>query len=368
MLERVKTLVLKERYQKGDRDFLGISLEGEELTNTDLVGANFNGANFNGIKLDKVNFQNTSLREADFTETKIIEVDFGAADLSGARFPNSFNERFNYTMNLIKEVSKNLRKICFSLIIISLYIAFTLSHIEDQHLFIKHTQIELPIVNVKIPSLCFLYPAQLVILAILGTLIHIGIKGNWFPLDLEKAHLEEMDLKKYNFRGANLNDANLEKAMLCWVDFRGAKMERSKCSGAIFSCSQLNGAFLNFAKLMKTTFLSAKLRDAYLIKTDLTDANLINVDFSGAKIYLTNFSGVDLRAAKFDGASLISANLKGAKNLTVEQLAKAETLYGSQLEQDLFEQLRERYPYLLEKPRYKDKDHKSDEKKLYIEQ
>jgi hypothetical protein len=47
---------------------------------------------------------------------------------------------------------------------------------------------------------------------------------------------------------------------------------------------------------------------------------------------------------------LWGANLEGAKNLTVEQLSTVKTLYDAHLDPPLLEQIRRRYPHLLEKP------------------
>lgn len=107
-----------------------------------------------------------SLHGKNSRSTKISEMDHGSFNSSGKEPPNHIVERFNHTYKLVGEVALNLQKICLILIVVSVYIAFTLSHIEDQHLFIKHTPIQLPIINVKMPSLFFLLPAQLTMLII----------------------------------------------------------------------------------------------------------------------------------------------------------------------------------------------------------
>jgi hypothetical protein len=52
-----------------------------------------------------------------------------------------------------------------------------------------------------------------------------------------------------------------------------------------------------------------------------------------------------LEEAKFEGA-----NLEGAKNLTIDQLSKAKTLYDTKIDDQLLIPLKEKYPALFEKP------------------
>jgi uncharacterized protein YjbI with pentapeptide repeats len=146
----ISTIGLEECGNGGEDNTSGKSLEEGKLTEADFPEANLNELSF----ID------------DLSSAKIAETDFGSFNLAGKELPNFLSERFNYTIELISEVAKNMQKICLILIVVSVYIAFTISHIEDQHLFIKHTQIQLPIINVKMSSLFFLLPAQLTMLII----------------------------------------------------------------------------------------------------------------------------------------------------------------------------------------------------------
>jgi hypothetical protein len=48
---------------------------------------------------------------------------------------------------------------------------------------------------------------------------------------------------------------------------------------------------------------------------------------------------------------LQGAILWGVKYLTIEQLSKAKTLYKAELDPELMEQVKEKYPRLLERPK-----------------
>ena len=67
-------------------------------------------------------------------------------------------------------------------------------------------------------------------------------------------------------------------------------------------------------------------------------------------------SDCDLTSADLNGANLRNANLSGAnltqvKNLSINQLYLVKTLYEAELDLELMEQVKERYPHLLEEPK-----------------
>ena len=59
--------------------------------------------------------------------------------------------------------------------------------------------------------------------------------------------------------------------------------------------------------------------------------------------------------AYFDEAYLYEADLTGAKNLTIDQISKAKTLYKTKLDAGILEQVNKFCPHLLEKPKEADK-------------
>jgi uncharacterized protein YjbI with pentapeptide repeats len=119
-----------------------------------------------------------------------------------------------------------------------------------------------------------------------------------------------------NLRGANLGSANLIGANLFHANLRGANLT------------------------------NAKLMHSYLNSADLTKAKLKRADLTYADLSSTHLS-----AANLEGANLQEANLVGARNLTIEQLSNVKTLYQAKLDDELMEQVKEKYPHLLEKPK-----------------
>ena len=95
------------------------------------------------------------------------------------------------------------------------------------------------------------------------------------------------------------------------------------------------------ANLKGANLKGANLREAYLEKANLTEAYLEKA----------NLKKANLREANLREAHLEKANLRGATNLTIDQLSTVKTLYKVVgLDSTLFEQVRENYPHLLEKP------------------
>ena len=121
-----------------------------------------------------------------------------------------------------------------------------------------------------------------------------GLIPDNIPADLQRAHLDHMDLTNSNLSGANLSSANL-------------------------SGSNLSGANLTNANLTV-----AHLNDTYLLHADLLDANLSNSDLSGSDFWRTNLSGADLSDANLSNSDLRRTQLKNAKWQNVYSLEKAD--------------------------------------------
>jgi uncharacterized protein YjbI with pentapeptide repeats len=110
---------------------------------------------------------------------------------------------------------------------------------------------------------------------------------------------------------------------------------------------------LDEAKLIGTDLIGAKLNRASLDAANLIGADLSGSDFGRAFLDRANLIGANLRDANLRGATVRWATLRGAKNLDVQQLCKALTLYEAELDQEHKELILRDYSHLLEDP---DKD------------
>ncbi|HII90789.1 MAG TPA: pentapeptide repeat-containing protein [Methanosarcina sp.] len=151
-------------------------------------------------------------------------------------------------------------------------------------------------------------------------------------LDLSSSYLGWISLRKVNLAGANLQWANLYGSGL-----QGANFERAILEEVIFEDANLKGTNFQGAKLGLSDF-----KKASLIEAVFKEADLVGADFTEA----------DLQGANFEMTFLGGSNLKGAKNLTVEQLSKAKTLYNATLDEELLIPLKEAHFTLFEKPDY----------------
>ncbi len=133
----------------------------------------------------------------------------------------------------------------------------------------------------------------------------------------------------------------------------------NSCLGCELFYANLRGANLSSANLISANlfhaYLSgANLTNAYLMHSYLNSADLINTNLKGADLTYADMTNAYLSGANFEGA-----NLKNVIDLTVDQLSEVKTLYKAILDHELIEQVKEKYPHLLKKP--KEEESKPDE-------
>ena len=150
-------------------------------------------------------------------------------------------------------------------------------------------------------------------------------------------------LKQTDLRYADMFRAFLAKAILRNSDLEGARLRKT-----IFRNSDMRGVNLDKTDLRGADLEGTDMREATLIDADLTGAQL-----QDANLGLTRFYGADLNRANLKNADIRCAKLKGVKNLTVEQLAGASTLYQAEMDPNLLRQVKEKIPHLLETPAVK---------------
>jgi uncharacterized protein YjbI with pentapeptide repeats len=194
--------------------------------------------------------------------------------------------------------------------------------------------------------------------------------------DLQRTNLQEVDLQRANLQGADLRDADLQGTNLIKVNLQGAnlkhaKLRHSTLAYAVLTNANLQEADLEHSMLPKVNFENAdfgnntdydpsiwgldfiqgaNLEQAYISESNFKNANLKGSNLKNTVIKNTNLEGANLEGASFEGASLEGTHLKGAKNITVDQLSKAKTLYNAKLDEELEDELRAKYPHLFDEP------------------
>jgi len=110
---------------------------------------------------------------------------------------------------------------------------------------------------------------------------------------------------------------------------------------------------LEFLNKTGVDLSSTNLHYEYLCGINLSNARLTGADFYTTTLTEADFRNADLRDASFNYSGLRGADLRGAKNLTVEQLCKARTLYEAKLDSELLEKVKVECPAKLEPPERK---------------
>jgi uncharacterized protein YjbI with pentapeptide repeats len=91
----------------------------------------------------------------------------------------------------------------------------------------------------------------------------------------------------------------------------------------------LKGADLRHVHFQHSDLTNANLKGADLRMAHLQLSNLSYSDLTGAWLSNINLYGADLRGVCLKGANLLKANLQGARNLNIEQLIEAKSLWGA---------------------------------------
>lgn len=196
---------------------------------------------------------------------------------------------------------------------------------------------------------------------------------------LEKARLEGSNLNYSILEKANLTDARLQNSYIMGTVFKKAKLDRADLSGVLgvsndfqeaeFLASKLGNSILDFSNFRGAKLGQSSLNNSSLTKTDFKGAKLYNCKFRQTELYGANFDGADVRSVDFskacltrasfnnanmdntilDGACLFKVDLHESKNLKVEQLCKAYSLWEAKLDWMLLSEVKKSCPDLLDK-------------------
>lgn len=157
-------------------------------------------------------------------------------------------------------------------------------------------------------------------------------------INLVNCFLPRTQLSYINLKGSNMNSANLSNASLLETNLENTRLNQTNFENANLNQANLKGAYAS----------GANFKDAFLIKTQFENTFLIKSNFANAYLMEANLQNSYLMGADFENASLYKADFRGAKGLTIEQLAKAKTLYLAKFDDELQEKVKELMPELVE--------------------
>ncbi len=142
----------------------------------------------------------------------------------------------------------------------------------------------------------------------------VGQQGSGGRIEaLQDLNKDGVSLRGLTALNANLSQIKLEKAELVSANLKLANFEDANFKGANFQRANLQG----------DKFQDANLRYVNLQHASLQEANFQKAKLKGANLLYANFQRANLNLAELDEANLQGAILRGAKNLTPEQVKKA---------------------------------------------
>ncbi|HNP94842.1 MAG TPA: pentapeptide repeat-containing protein [Cyclobacteriaceae bacterium] len=158
-----------------------------------------------------------------------------------------------------------------------------------------------------------------------------------FEINLVNCYLARTNLNYVNLKGSNLNSANISNSSLIESNLENTRLNQTNLENSNLNQVNLRGAYAS----------GSNFNDAFLIKAQLEGAFLIKTSFRNAFLMEANLKNSYLMGADLENASLYKADLRGVKGLTIEQLAKAKTLYLAQFDDELFDEIKMNIPELV---------------------
>ncbi|HEY5691403.1 MAG TPA: pentapeptide repeat-containing protein [Cyclobacteriaceae bacterium] len=158
-----------------------------------------------------------------------------------------------------------------------------------------------------------------------------------YEINLVNCYLTKTNLNYVNLTGSNLNSANISHSSLIESNLENTRLNQTNLENSNLNQVNLRGAYAS----------GSNFNDAFLIKAQLEGAFLIKTSFRNAFLMEANLRNSYLMGADLENASLYKADLRGAKGLTIEQLAKAKTLYLAKFDDELFDEIKMNIPELV---------------------
>ncbi|MBW3544739.1 MAG: pentapeptide repeat-containing protein [Bacteroidetes bacterium] len=160
-----------------------------------------------------------------------------------------------------------------------------------------------------------------------------------YNINLVNCYLTRTNLNYTNLSNSNLNSADASSSTFLECKLSNARLNQTNFENATLNQADLTGAYAS----------GANFKDAFLIKTCFDKSYLIMADLTGAFLMEASLNGAYMTGANLTGANLYKADLRNAVGLTLEQLQQARTLYQTQLDPELAQQVKETSPELVGK-------------------
>jgi uncharacterized protein YjbI with pentapeptide repeats len=158
-------------------DFSGTAWTSEDFTDCDLHGADFRGCTFYDADLRCARLHDADLRDSDFTGARhLLPKQFAGADLTRAQLPDTI-AAFPALAHSDR-LSENAAKVFFTFLLAMVFAVVTSAGIRDFDLINNRGTAKLPVLDVEVPALHFMWGASL-LLCILFLYLHIYLQRLW---------------------------------------------------------------------------------------------------------------------------------------------------------------------------------------------
>ncbi len=164
-------------------------------------------------------------------------------------------------------------------------------------------------------------------------------RHNIYDVNLVNCYLAKTNLSYVVLKGANLNSSNVTNSNLVQCNLENARLNRTTFENSNLNQAQMQGAYGS----------GAIFKDAFMIKVNLENAFLIKANFQNAFLMEANLNGANVTGADFKNSNLYKADFRNVIGLTIDQLANVKTLYLAKFDDEIMQQIRKQYLYLLEK-------------------
>jgi len=183
-IQKDHNLWLDSKGEKGVKaDFSNCSLPGEvRFVRVDYEGVSFRGAHLCSIEFENMNLTGADFRDADLRNTKFKDVEglssgqLAGSDVTGAKLGEDI-QKFE-SLDIIKEASKNARKLFLAMLLGCVYSIITIATTTDARLITNSSSSPLPIIGAEIPIAGFYWAAPLLLVS-LYLYFHIYMQRLW---------------------------------------------------------------------------------------------------------------------------------------------------------------------------------------------
>lgn len=159
-------------------------------------------------------------------------------------------------------------------------------------------------------------------------------------------NVKYIDLHSCYLEGIHFDFLNYRIKHLCRVEHYLLDLDNANLNNCNFFMVNMSSSSLNQCICQNADFHKANISSSSLNGANFEGSSFCDADLSGSTIINSNLANCDLRRSNFTNAILAGSNLENVKNLTLEQLLTAKSLYEVKMDPLLLEEIKRMKPSL----------------------